>query len=55
MGGCNRKTTGIAPPSFGAVKGRLGGIDMVKSALQAMLVGRLAACAAFDLTSLFGR
>jgi VIT1/CCC1 family predicted Fe2+/Mn2+ transporter len=40
---------------FGAVKGRLTGINMVKSALQTMLVGGLAAGAAFYLASLFGR
>jgi VIT1/CCC1 family predicted Fe2+/Mn2+ transporter len=40
---------------FGAVKGRLTGINMIKSALQTMLVGGLAAGAAFYLASLFAR
>ena len=46
--------TGIALAIFGAVKGRLTGISMLKSALQTMLVGGLAAGAAFYLASLFG-
>ena len=47
--------TGLALAVFGAVKGRLTGINMIKSALQTMLVGGLAAGAAFYLASLFGR
>lgn len=47
--------TGFALAIFGAVKGRLTGINMVKSALQTMLVGGLAAGAAFYLASLFGQ
>ena len=47
--------TGIALAIFGAVKGRLTGINMVKSAFQTMLVGGLAAGAAFYLASLFGQ
>ena len=47
--------TGVALVIFGAVKGRLTGINMVKSALQTVLVGGLAAGAAFYLASLFGR
>ncbi len=47
--------TGIALGIFGAVKGRLTGINMVKSALQTILVGGLAAGAAFYLASLFGQ
>ncbi len=47
--------TGLALAAFGAVKGRLTGINMVKSALQTMLVGGLAAGAAFYLASLFGQ
>jgi VIT1/CCC1 family predicted Fe2+/Mn2+ transporter len=43
--------TGVALVIFGAVKGR---INMVKSALQTVLVGGLAAGAAFYLASLFG-
>ena len=45
--------TGIALAIFGAVKGRLTGISMVKSASQTALVGGLAAGAAFYLASLF--
>ena len=47
--------TGMALAIFGAVKGRLTGINMIKSALQTVLVGGLAAGAAFYLASLFGR
>jgi VIT1/CCC1 family predicted Fe2+/Mn2+ transporter len=47
--------TGIALAIFGAVKGRLTGISMLKSAIQTMLVGGLAAGAAFYLASLFGQ
>ena len=47
--------TGLALAVFGAVKGRLTGMNLVKSALQTMLVGGLAAAAAFYLASLFGR
>jgi len=47
--------TGIAFVAFGAVKGRLTGINMVKSGLQTLLVGGLAAGAAFYLASLFGQ
>jgi vacuolar iron transporter family protein len=47
--------TGTALAIFGAVKGRLTGINMFKSALQTILVGGLAAGAAFYLASLFGR
>lgn len=47
--------TGFALAVFGAVKGRLTGINMVKSSLQTILVGGLAAGAAFYLASLFGR
>ncbi|MDE2579356.1 MAG: VIT1/CCC1 transporter family protein [Hyphomicrobiales bacterium] len=46
--------TGIALVIFGAVKGRLTGINMFKSAFQTLLVGGLAAGAAFYLASLFG-
>ena len=45
--------TGIALALFGAVKGRLTGINMAKSAFQTMLVGGVAAGAAFYLASLF--
>lgn len=47
--------TGLALAVFGAVKGRLTGINMIKSAVQTMLVGGLAAGAAFYLASLFGQ
>jgi vacuolar iron transporter family protein len=46
--------TGIALFIFGAVKGRLTGINLFKSALQTLLVGGLAAGAAFYLAGLFG-
>ena len=45
--------TGLALVIFGAVKGRLTGISMVKSAFQTALVGGLAAGAAFYLAHLF--
>jgi VIT1/CCC1 family predicted Fe2+/Mn2+ transporter len=45
--------TGIALAIFGAVKGKLTGISLVKSAVQTTLVGGLAASAAFYLASLF--
>ena len=47
--------TGVALAVFGAVKGRLTGISMMKSAMQTVLVGGLAAGAAFYLASLFGQ
>lgn len=46
--------TGIALFIFGAVKGKLTGINIFKSAAQTLLVGGLAAGAAFYLASLFG-
>jgi VIT1/CCC1 family predicted Fe2+/Mn2+ transporter len=45
--------TGVALAIFGAVKGKLTGISMVKSAAQTTLVGGVAATAAFYLASLF--
>jgi VIT1/CCC1 family predicted Fe2+/Mn2+ transporter len=45
--------TGIALALFGAVKGQLTGINMIKSAIQTTLVGGVAASAAFYLASLF--
>lgn len=45
--------TGIALAIFGAVKGKLTGISMVKSAAQTTLVGGVAATVAFYLASLF--
>jgi VIT1/CCC1 family predicted Fe2+/Mn2+ transporter len=46
--------TAVALLGFGAVKGRLSGASPVKAALQTLLVGGLAAAAAFGLASLFG-
>jgi VIT1/CCC1 family predicted Fe2+/Mn2+ transporter len=46
--------TGIALAVFGAVKGRLTGISPFKSGFQTLLVGGLAAGAAFYLAHLFG-
>lgn len=46
--------TGLALAVFGAVKGRLTGISMLKSGFQTLLVGGLAASAAFYLAHLFG-
>jgi vacuolar iron transporter family protein len=45
--------TGVALLLFGAVKGRLTGVNLVKSSFQTALVGGLAAGAAFYLASLF--
>ncbi|MGN6284661.1 MAG: VIT1/CCC1 transporter family protein [Afipia sp.] len=46
--------TGLALVVFGAVKGRLTGINVFKSAFQTLLVGGLAAGAAFYLAHLLG-
>jgi VIT1/CCC1 family predicted Fe2+/Mn2+ transporter len=46
--------TGLALTVFGAVKGKLTGAGVIKSALQTLLVGGLAAGAAYYLASLFG-
>lgn len=46
--------TGLALVVFGAVKGRLTGINIFKSAFQTLLVGGLAAGAAFYLAHLLG-
>lgn len=46
--------TGIALAMFGAVKGHFTGISRIKSAAQTLLVGGLAAGAAFWLAHLFG-
>jgi VIT1/CCC1 family predicted Fe2+/Mn2+ transporter len=46
--------TGIALITFGAVKGKLTGMNPFKSGLQTLLVGGLAAGAAFYLASAFG-
>lgn len=46
--------TGLALLIFGAVKAQFTGINKVKSALQTLMVGGLAAAAAFGLARLFG-
>jgi vacuolar iron transporter family protein len=46
--------TGLALAIFGAIKGHFTGISRVKSAAQTLLVGGLAAGAAFWLAHLFG-
>ncbi len=45
--------TAVALLLFGGVKGRLSGVGVVKSAAQTLLVGGLAAGAAFGLASMF--
>jgi len=46
--------TGVALLCFGAVKGHFTGVNKIKSALQTLLVGGLAAGAAYWLAHLFG-
>ncbi len=46
--------TGMALLLFGGVKGHFTGISRIKSALQALLVGGLAAAGAYGLAHLFG-
>jgi VIT1/CCC1 family predicted Fe2+/Mn2+ transporter len=46
--------TGVARLCFGAIKGHFTGVNKVKSALQTLLVGGLAAGAAYWLARLFG-
>ena len=46
--------TGVALLIFGAVKGRFAGLNPLVSALQTLLVGGLAAAAAYWLAHLFG-
>jgi len=46
--------TGVALAAFGAIKGLFTGISPIKSAAQTLLVGGLAAGAAFWLAHLFG-
>lgn len=46
--------TGAALAVFGAIKGQFTGISRVKSGLQTLLVGSVAAGAAFGLAHLFG-
>jgi vacuolar iron transporter family protein len=45
--------TALALTAFGAVKGKLTGISMVKSSVQKLMVGGLAAAAAFSLAKQF--
>jgi predicted membrane protein (TIGR00267 family) len=47
--------TAVALLLFGGVKGRLSGAPVIRSALQTLLVGGLAAGAAFWLAGLFGK
>ena len=47
-------TTGVALLIFGAVKGHFTGVSRGRSALQTLLVGGLAAAAAFTLAHAFG-
>ena len=46
-------TTGMALLAFGAVKGHFTGVNLVRSALQTLVVGGLAAAAAFGLAHAF--
>jgi VIT1/CCC1 family predicted Fe2+/Mn2+ transporter len=46
--------TGIALLAFGAIKGRLTGLNIIKASLQTAAVGGLAAAAAYYLAHLFG-
>ena len=47
-------TTGVALACFGAIKGQFTGVNKIKSAFQTLLVGGLAAGAAYWLAHLFG-
>jgi vacuolar iron transporter family protein len=47
-------STGVALLCFGAIKGHFTGVNKLKSALQTLLVGGLAAAAAYWLAHLFG-
>ena len=47
-------TTGAALLIFGAIKGHFTGLNRIRSALQTLIVGGLAAGAAFGLARLFG-
>jgi VIT1/CCC1 family predicted Fe2+/Mn2+ transporter len=46
--------TGLALLCFGAIKGHFTGVNKIKAALQTLLVGGLAAAAAYWLAHLFG-
>jgi VIT1/CCC1 family predicted Fe2+/Mn2+ transporter len=47
-------TTSTALLTFGAVKGHFTGLNLIRSALQTLVVGGLAAAAAFGLARAFG-
>ena len=47
-------TTGVALACFGAIKGQFTGVNKIKSSFQTLLVGGLAAGAAYWLAHLFG-
>jgi len=47
-------TTGAALLLFGAVKGHFTGVNRFRAAFQTLIVGGLAACAAFGLARAFG-
>jgi len=47
-------TTGCALLAFGAVKGHFTGVGRIQAALQTLLVGGLAAAAAFGLARALG-
>jgi VIT1/CCC1 family predicted Fe2+/Mn2+ transporter len=47
-------TTGVTLLVFGAIKGHFTGVNKGRSALQTLVVGGLAACAAFALARAFG-
>jgi vacuolar iron transporter family protein len=47
-------TTSFALQAFGAVKGHFTGLSQIRSALQTLVVGGLAAGAAFALARAFG-
>ncbi|NBP78305.1 MAG: iron transporter, partial [Proteobacteria bacterium] len=46
-------STGVALLAFGAIKGRFTGMNLVRSAIQTLVVGGLAAGAAFGLAHAF--
>ena len=53
-GGGRHPHAGLALLIFGGIKGHFTGIDRVKSAVQALLVGGLAAAGAYLLAYAFG-
>jgi len=46
--------TGFTLAVFGAVKGRLTGVNVIKGSAQTLIVGGVAAGVAFYVASLFG-